>query len=115
MLRQKLQTDNGKLGGPIEGFRPPSAVDFNLPAGGGVQSSVPDAVREKLQAGGLMEGGATEGFTPPSAVDFNLPAGGGAPPSDGVVPTAPTTTPSSTGAAAPVSAGIGISRDDWDG
>ena len=60
------------------------------------QSSVPDAVREKLQAGGLMEGGATEGFTPPSAVDFNLPAGGGAPPSDGVVPTAPTATPVAT-------------------
>jgi len=60
------------------------------------QSSVPDAVREKLQAGGLMEGGATEGFTPPSSVDFNLPAGGGAPPSDGVVPTAPTPTPVAT-------------------
>jgi len=111
MLRQKLQADNGKLGGPNEGYsKPPKPADLDPYAGtpyagtggplyrpgGGVQSSVPDAVREKLQAGGLMEGGATEGFTPPSSVDFNLPAGGGAPPSDGVVPTAPTPTPVAT-------------------
>jgi hypothetical protein len=97
VLRKKLQADNGKLGGPNEGYSKPPKPDFNLPADGGVQSSVPDAVREKLQAGGGMFGGPSEGYAQSmSRADMNLPAGGGAPPDDGVVPTAPTATPVAT-------------------
>jgi len=45
--------------------------------------------------GGLMAGGATEGFRPPMTLPPNafVPASGGAPPSDGMVPTAPTAAP----------------------